>query len=109
SGNKGQSPVALAFEILGGVVGLFILLGLARCYFVWRRTPAPDRVAGLISRHQLEREMGEMEQERIERLNQALAARRWQPPPPPYQPAPAYDTVVPPDSPTSPPSSDHHR
>ncbi|KAI0638371.1 hypothetical protein C8Q77DRAFT_1154027 [Trametes polyzona] len=95
---RGQPPIAIAFEVLGGVVALAIFVGIARCYIVWRRTPPRDRIAALMSRHQLEREMAEMEQERMERLNQALEARRWRPPPPPYQPAPDYDTVVRPES-----------
>ncbi|KAI0677352.1 hypothetical protein C8Q78DRAFT_85597 [Trametes maxima] len=94
SSQAGQPPIAIAFEVLGGVIGLAILAGLARCYIVWRRTPPRDRIAALVSRHQLEREMEEMERERMERLNQALEARRWRPPPPPYQQAPEYEAVV---------------
>ncbi|KAH9850774.1 hypothetical protein C2E23DRAFT_299190 [Lenzites betulinus] len=91
---SGQPPVAIAFEVLGGVVVLLVLAGLVRCFVVWRRTPPRDRIEALMSRHRLEREMEEMERERMERLNRALEARRWHPPPPPYQPAPEYDAVV---------------
>ncbi|KAI9000831.1 hypothetical protein BD414DRAFT_532652 [Trametes punicea] len=100
SRDKGQPPVAIAFEVLAGVIALLILLGIARCYIVWRRTPARDRVAAFVDRHQLEREMEEMERERLARLSRALEARRWRPPPPPYQPAPAYDEVVRSESPS---------
>lgn len=92
--SKGQPPIAIAFEVIGGVVALIVLVGLARCYIVWRRTPPRDRIAALMSRHRLEREMEEMERERMERLSQALEARRWRPPPPPYQPPPPdYEAV----------------
>ncbi|KAI0375851.1 hypothetical protein BV20DRAFT_19295 [Pilatotrama ljubarskyi] len=96
---SGQPPIAIAFEVLGGVIALGILVGLARCYIVWRRTPPRDRIAALVHRHQLEREMEEQERERIARLSRALEARRWRPPPPPYQPAPDYEAVVRSDSP----------
>ncbi|CDO73743.1 hypothetical protein BN946_scf185015.g71 [Trametes cinnabarina] len=98
--DKGQPPIAIAFEVLGGVIALLVLLGLLRCFIVWRRTPPRDRIAALVSRHQLEREMEEQERERIERLSRALEARRWRPPPPPYQPAPQYEEVVRSDSPS---------
>ncbi|KAI0832618.1 hypothetical protein BC628DRAFT_1414897 [Trametes gibbosa] len=91
---SGQPPVAIAFEVLGGIILLLVLVGIARCYIVWRRTPPRDRIAALMNRHRLEREMEEMERERMERLSRALEARRWHPPPPPYQPAPEYDAVV---------------
>ncbi|EIW61687.1 uncharacterized protein TRAVEDRAFT_27209 [Trametes versicolor FP-101664 SS1] len=101
--SSGQPPVAIAFEVLGGLVAVGLLAGIARCFIVWRRTPPRDRIAALMSRHQLEREMEEMERERMERLNQALEARRWRPPPPPYQPPPPdYETVPHSDSPPPP-------
>ncbi|OSD04648.1 hypothetical protein PYCCODRAFT_1424028 [Trametes coccinea BRFM310] len=96
---KSQPPIAIAFEVLGGIIALLVLLGLARCFIVWRRTPARDRIAALVDRHQLEREMEEQERERMERLSRALEARRWRPPPPPYQPAPEYEEVVRSESP----------
>ncbi|KAI9068543.1 hypothetical protein FKP32DRAFT_142313 [Trametes sanguinea] len=97
--NKGQPPIAIAFEVLGGIIALLVLIGVARCYIVWRRTPARDRIAAVVDRHQLEREMQERERERMQRLSRALESRLWRPPPPPYQPAPDYEEVVRSESP----------
>ncbi|KAI0353028.1 hypothetical protein OH77DRAFT_653396 [Trametes cingulata] len=76
---NGQPPIAIAFEVLGGIIALGILAGLARCYIVWRRTPPRDRIAALVHRHQLEREMEEQERERLERLSRALEVRSESP------------------------------
>lgn len=92
--SRGQSGVAIAFEVLGGALALILLITLGRCYYSYRKTPPRDRIGALLSRHQLEREIEEMERDRVERVRAALEAYRWRPPPPPYQPAPAYETVM---------------
>ncbi|OBZ76050.1 hypothetical protein A0H81_03886 [Grifola frondosa] len=84
-----QSTIAIVFEVLAGVAGIGIILGLLRCGYSWNRTPSRDRIASLLSRHQLEREMEEIERQQIEQRRPRTRA-----PPPPYQPAPAYDSVV---------------
>ncbi|KAI0660802.1 hypothetical protein C8Q70DRAFT_745675 [Cubamyces menziesii] len=101
SSDKSQPPVAIAFEVLGGIVALLVVLGFARCYISYLRAPRRDRIASVVDRHQLEREMAERQQEELEGLRRVLEARRWHPPPPPYQRAPDYEEVVRSDSPTS--------
>ncbi|KAI0335659.1 hypothetical protein GY45DRAFT_1240269 [Cubamyces sp. BRFM 1775] len=101
STDKGQPPAAIAFEILGGIIALLVVVGLARCYISYLRAPRRDRIASVVDRHQLEREMAERQHEELEGLRRVLEARRWHPPPPPYQRAPDYEEVVRSDSPTS--------
>lgn len=86
-----QSPVVIAIEVLAGLAVLTIAFFLARCYISYRRTPSRDRVASLIHRHQLQREMEEMER------NPADYRRSYgEPPPPPYFPRPpSYDVPTP--------------
>ncbi|KAH9899663.1 hypothetical protein C8Q73DRAFT_787527 [Cubamyces lactineus] len=101
SSDKAQPPVAIAFEVLGGIIALLVVAGLARCYISYLRAPRRDRIASVVDRHQLEREMAERQQEELEGLRRVLEARRWHPPPPPYQRAPDYEEVVRSDSPAS--------
>ncbi|PIL37326.1 hypothetical protein GSI_01019 [Ganoderma sinense ZZ0214-1] len=98
SSAHGQPVVAIVFEVLAGAAGLFIVLALARCLYSYKRTPARDRIGALLNRHRLEREMEEMERDRMARISRALEPYRWRPPPPPYQHAPEYDSVVNTDS-----------
>ena len=94
SSAHGQPVVAIVFEVLAGAAGLFIVLALARCLYSYKRTPARDRIGALLNRHRLEREMEELERDRMARISRALEPYRWRPPPPPYQHAPAYDSVA---------------
>lgn len=94
----GQPVVAIVFECFAGVLGLFLLAGLTRCAYKYKRAPARDRIAALISRHQLEREMAQIERSDLQRRTRPRASMAG-PPPPPYQPAPTYDSVVPPEAP----------
>ncbi|PSR93768.1 hypothetical protein PHLCEN_2v4663 [Hermanssonia centrifuga] len=91
---SGQPIVAIVFEALAGVVGLFILYGLSRCLWSWKHTPERDRVASLLSRHYLEREMEEREREQMEQRMLRAVPRPLPPPPPPYQHAPSYEAAV---------------
>ncbi|CAL1701331.1 unnamed protein product [Somion occarium] len=87
-----QSPVAIVFECLAGLVGLIFIVWFTRCLYQYKRTPRQDRIAALLSRHELEREMEELEREQLQRRRRRTSLLR--PPPPPYQPAPAYESVV---------------
>ncbi|KAL4249672.1 hypothetical protein ABKN59_007039 [Abortiporus biennis] len=95
SHSKKQPVVAIVFEILAGIAGLAVILGLVRCFYVWKRTPSRDRIQTLLSRHRLEREMEELEREDLQRRMQHVRRTSlYRPPPPPYLQAPAYDEVV---------------
>ncbi|KAJ3487978.1 hypothetical protein NLI96_g3153 [Meripilus lineatus] len=89
-----QPVVAIVFEVIAGVAGIFILISISRCIYSWKRTPSRDRIAGLLSRHQLDREMAELEREQMERRRRQWRRNSVQgPPPPPYQRAPSYETL----------------
>jgi len=79
-----QSPIAIVFEVLGGLVGFVLVLGFIRCLYSYKKTPDRDRIAAFVNRHQLEREMEELER------NNAFHQHSYQfnPPPPPYFPKP---------------------
>lgn len=95
-----QPPVAIAFEVIGGLLLLTLLLCCGRCMYKYRRVPARDRISLVLDRHRLERELEEMEEAHPYRRRTSLA----RPPPPAYQHAPAYDEAVSDDgqSPTTP-------
>ncbi|KAI0774459.1 hypothetical protein C8Q74DRAFT_836717 [Fomes fomentarius] len=92
--HHGQSTVAIVFEVVGAALAFFILFALARCFYSYRRTPPRDRIGAFMSRHQLEREIEELERNRLQRFAEVVDHYRWHPPPPPYQPAPAYEEVT---------------
>ena len=92
--STGQSTSSIVLEVLAGIVAAVVLFLVGRCYYSYRRTPARDRIGALLNRHRLEREMEEMERDRMERFSRALDSRRWRPPPPPYQHAPEYESVI---------------
>jgi hypothetical protein len=86
-----QSPIAIVFEVLGGLAGFAFVLGFIRCLHSYRKTPNRDRVAAFVNRHRLEREMEELEQN-----NAFHHSYRFNPPPPPYFPKPpSYEGMNP--------------
>ncbi|KAH9943264.1 uncharacterized protein BXZ73DRAFT_97314 [Epithele typhae] len=90
-GGRHQSRVTVALEIIAGLTGLVLASALFRCVYSYRRAPARDRIAALVDRHTLQREVEESERGRIVRSLHAT----WRPPPPRYEPAPEYDAVAP--------------
>ncbi|KAH8113438.1 hypothetical protein DFH11DRAFT_1602048 [Phellopilus nigrolimitatus] len=84
-----QSITAIVFEVVGGILGLALLVGCGCCLHKYHRTPRQDRIAALVDRHMLERELAEMEEARQERRVSLVC-----PPPPPYQRAPDYEEAV---------------
>jgi len=77
----------IAGIIFGTLAGLVLMLSVGRCWWSWRHTPSRDRIATLMHRYNLEREMEDA-------LVQPFMARVRRPPPPPYRPRPpGYDSA----------------
>ncbi|KAF5321214.1 hypothetical protein D9619_000494 [Psilocybe cf. subviscida] len=86
--HSGQRPIAIAFEVLGGVFAGLLLLSFLRCCNNYRKTPRRDRIAEIVHRHNLQREL-----EELERNPRALRRPSLPEPAPPYFPRPpSYDT-----------------
>jgi len=84
-----QPPVAIAFEVIGGLALLSLILCCSRCVYKYKRMPERDRISAVVDRHRLERELEEMEEAQPYRRRTSLT----RPPPPAYQNAPAYEDV----------------
>ncbi|KAJ3511950.1 hypothetical protein NLJ89_g3804 [Agrocybe chaxingu] len=83
----GQRPIIIAFEVLGGLAGAAILFFIGRCLYNYKKAPKRDRIAEILQRHHLEREMEELERNPL-----ALRRTSIQEPAPPYFPRPpSYD------------------
>ncbi|KAK7061987.1 hypothetical protein R3P38DRAFT_2832730 [Favolaschia claudopus] len=84
--NNNTSTTGLVFEILGALAGVAFFFGVARCIYSYRRTPSHDRITSILHRHQLQREMEELERNPPQRQSSLR-----EPPPPPYiAPPPSY-------------------
>jgi hypothetical protein len=83
SQQSGQKPIFVVFEVLGGLLALGLLLGLGRCCYQYRKAPKRDRIAEVLNRHNLQREL-----EELERNPQILRRLSLREPAPPYYPAP---------------------
>ncbi|KAF8897842.1 hypothetical protein BD779DRAFT_405121 [Infundibulicybe gibba] len=82
----GHKPIAILFEVLGGIAGVVFLALTLRCVYVYKRTPHQDRIAAIVNRHRLQREM-----EELERNPRPLwRPRNWEPAPPYFPPPPEY-------------------
>jgi len=73
---------------IGSVAFLVLLLTLIRCCASWRRTPSRDRIAAMLNRFNLQREMEERDWE--EHGRRLLGSRFFVPPPPYVPPPPVY-------------------
>ncbi|GJJ07521.1 hypothetical protein Clacol_001723 [Clathrus columnatus] len=85
--HSGPSVAQIFFEALGGVIGLVVVLAVARCFYIYRKTPASRRPP-TPDIGEVERTMALLRPGRILNLGDRAV------PPPPYQPAPDYDSVV---------------
>ncbi|KAK0206617.1 hypothetical protein DFS33DRAFT_1315782 [Desarmillaria ectypa] len=74
-------------EILGGIIAIAIVLSLLRCIISYRRTPKRDRIVAIIHRHQLHREMDDLENQMSPLFNCKRSSLK-EPPPSPYFPRP---------------------
>lgn len=82
--STGQKPIAIFFEVLCGLVLFGLMIALLRCFCSYRRTPTQDRIAAVVNRHHLEREMRDIERSINVRRHSSLR----EPAPPPYFPPP---------------------
>ena len=90
SHHLGQEPIFVVFEVLGGLLALGFFLCLGRCYYQYRKAPKRDRIAEVLNRHHLQREL-----EELERNPQILRRRSIHDPAPPYCPAPpSYEVTL---------------
>lgn len=81
---SGQKPISIVFEVLGGLFASALILGFIRCYHNYRKTPGRDRIADILQRHHLQRELEELERNPVLlRRHQSLRE-----PAPPYFPRP---------------------
>lgn len=85
SQQSGQKPIFVVFEVLGGLLASGLLIGLGRCCYQYRNTPKRDRIAEVVNRHNLQRELEEIERN-PQILRRHLNSLRE--PAPPYYPAP---------------------
>lgn len=85
----GPSAVAIVFGVVGGLFALAVVASIVRCVYKYKRTPGRDRIAALLDRHRLERELAEMEEAPPARRRSLLG-----PPPPPYQRPPDYGEEI---------------
>lgn len=90
SSHSGQKPIFVVFAVLGGVLVSGLLLGLVRCCYQYKKAPGRDRIAEILNRHNLQREM-----EELERNPRMLRRPSLREPAPPYYPAPpSYEIVT---------------
>ncbi|KAJ7584371.1 hypothetical protein C8J56DRAFT_150856 [Mycena floridula] len=78
-----QKPLVTILEIIGGAIAFLLLIGLVRCIISYKKTPNRDRIAAIMHRHQLQRELEELAQ--AQPLHRSSLV---EPPPPPYLPRP---------------------
>ncbi|PPQ77348.1 hypothetical protein CVT25_010930 [Psilocybe cyanescens] len=88
---SGHKPILIAVEVIGGLVIAGVLLSLIRCYYIYKKTPHRDRIADILQRHHLQRELDE-----LERNPGILRRPSLREPAPPYFPRPpSYDDMNP--------------
>jgi hypothetical protein len=81
-----HSSVIVICAVLGGIFGVGFLLCLIRFLHNYRKTPPRDRITGVVSRYQLQRELEELERNpfSLRRASLREPAPPYFPRPPPY-------------------------
>lgn len=85
---SGQKPIFVVFEVVGGLIGSILLIGLLRCCYQYNKAPKRDRITEVLNRHHLQRELAELEQ------NSHILRRPPLGPAPPYFPAPPPYKII---------------
>lgn len=92
------TSIAIIFEVLAGIIAFGVIVSLTRCFYVYKKTPKRDRIAEVLNRHHLQRELAQLEGNSIIIRRPSLRE-----PAPPYFPRPpSYDAAL--TAPVSPPS-----
>jgi hypothetical protein len=98
-----QKPINIAFEALGGILVVGMLLGFLRCCYNYKKTPRRDRIADVLRRHHLQRELEELERNPV-----SLRRPFLREPAPPYFPRPpSYEQINSTHQGTAPPRADY--
>ncbi|KIK06829.1 hypothetical protein K443DRAFT_674114 [Laccaria amethystina LaAM-08-1] len=91
------ASIAVIFEVLAGIIAFGVIVSLTRCFYIYKKTPKRDRIAEVLNRHHLQRELAELERNPITIRRPSLRE-----PAPPYFPRPpSYDAAL--TAPVSPP------
>ncbi|THH07748.1 hypothetical protein EW146_g9215 [Bondarzewia mesenterica] len=86
SRRRHSNPIVVAFAVLGGIFGLFVMVGLVHCALDYHRAPHRDTSMTAAVREQLIREMQDYA-ERAERGRRHILTPS---PPPAYERPPSY-------------------
>lgn len=78
------TPAAIAFEVIGAIIGVIFLFSIFRCCNSYRKTPHYDRVAAAINRHLIYREMTERDRAVPESGRSTPILPRYSPRPPTF-------------------------
>lgn len=89
--------IAIIFGVLAGTIAFGVIVSLTRCFYMYKKTPKRDRIAEVLNRHHLQRELAQLEGNSIIIRRPSLRE-----PAPPYFPRPpSYDAAL--TAPVSPP------
>lgn len=80
-----ELPIHIFFEVLGGLLGLAVVVGCSRCCYIYGVTPKRDRIVAILERHQLDRELAEMDRTSHPLRRELTPLPVYFPPPPTYE------------------------
>jgi len=89
--HKSQTPIIIFFEVLGGIALLVVIVSFIRCFYVYKSTPKQDRIAAILQRHQLQRELEDIERNTQVSRRHGRFPSILEPAPPYVPPPPSYD------------------
>ncbi|TFK55581.1 hypothetical protein OE88DRAFT_1651955 [Heliocybe sulcata] len=94
---RGPSAGVIVGAALGSLASIIVLASFARCLYTWRKQPDRDRIAEVVDRYQVQREMEEMAREDLEALRESVRRAPSPPPLPLYNDSrlPAYTPARP--------------
>lgn len=88
--HSSPASIAIIFEVIAGIIAFGVIVSLTRCFYIYKRTPKRDRIAEVLNRHHLQRELAELGHNSIIIRRPSLRE-----PAPPYFPRPpSYDATL---------------